>query len=378
MSLIIENQTKPNQNNFLKWIVGSVVVAGLSVGLYFGVQSMFLANNSLVGDDNGGLTSVLDGTLFLTLAVFDSSVGLSTIATVFMDITSSVLAEMPIFELSETKIVATQVSMSAQAEHAVFLGMPVSENTTNPQAFFGTPLYTVVLAKDTNFQSLVQLFSTAEQLPAPDEADFFRQFPVISDYGSVLYSSLTEESYETTKDNPAVQVAESWNIYSIDEENGRQLLTQGFRPKWIREDNFAFLKNDGVYVYNLETKTEKLLWKVEGGVTAVHGFDVSNDVTYFAVTNPAALTADIVSVINWLEPETALLEVQLPIFATNPVFSPDNEHIAFIISHDEEIEGEIVPVLGLEYYSFEQQNFIPERDFINTEVIVGTQITDWQ
>jgi len=377
MSLILENSLKPSKKIFWKWILLAVVVFGLFAGLLLGIQSVLQEEVVSIVEEPFVETSIIDGSLFLTLAAFNPVISADTLMTVFMNSAGPGMNEMPLFELGDSTVAVAQVNMSPLGSKAVFIGMPMMNEVSQVTEFSGTGVFSVNLEEETKFPKLVELIQTTSlELSKPDDQDYFRQFPVISTYGNVLYSSLSKELYETAGDDIATLDAQAWNIYIVDSEGEKILLTQGLRPKWIHEDNFAFLKNDGVYVYNLETGTEQLVWRVDGGVTVINGFDVANDTSHFVVTEPSLLKVDIVSVPDWKDSSSMLLVDELSMAATNPVISPDNEHIAFLVVRKSETNTPL-QTAGVEFYSFETQNLLVDRKIME-DSIGGTHITDWQ
>ena len=98
----------------------------------------------------------------------------------------------------------------------------------------------------------------------------YKQHPRISNAGDVLFVGW-DQSWE-----PIVENVDDWSIYSV-VDGKAQFLTNGFMPKWLNDDEFIYLKNDGLYISNKDNSEVVQLYEVPEGkiIQNNNNFDIS-------------------------------------------------------------------------------------------------------
>jgi WD40 repeat protein len=125
----------------------------------------------------------------------------------------------------------------------------------------------------------------------------------------------------------------NWEIVIFDPATDQILTTVagGYQPKWSPDGKkILYLKEDGLYVYNLDTKTETQLIAIrEGGkVTGTSMIDLSPNGKYLVWTTAKAGVITVKEIVNW--DTVALKDVgQMKVSGAEffwPQFSPDSSY----------------------------------------------------
>jgi hypothetical protein len=109
----------------------------------------------------------------------------------------------------------------------------------------------------------------------------YKQHPMISNAGDVLFVGW-DQSWE-----PVVENVDDWSIYAV-VDGKAQFLTNGFMPKWLNDDEFIYLKNDGLYISNKDNSEVTQLYEAPSGKTIQNNnnFDISPNGEAIAWTQP--------------------------------------------------------------------------------------------
>jgi len=259
-----------------------------------------------------------------------------------------------------------EYNTSSDLSYGVFLGVAGGKSTNTN----GFTIYRADLRAGSDHASLMQEFAHADALVLPSDSDSYREAPVVSTQGTVLYASLSADEYTKNIDQIGKLKAEDWNMYEVGADGSAQLTTHGVRPKWIDASHFAYLRNDGIYLYDLTTHTEEKVWSSSSTLSIANGFDVSDDSSLVALSDPAAGTLTVIRALNWTGNILSTLTTVSPIIATNLTFSPDDQYLAALVTRD---DGSI----ALEYYSFADAMFISPNPPLDPS-IKAFYITDWK
>lgn len=318
----------------------------------------------------------LPGGIILSAVVGTDENGIDFVPVmVFPDTNDSVY--VPVDQLASGPIFSLQHTLSADSTKLTFLGWPLVENLSHK-----TPaIYRADIGGEgvTYDEAIQNIQNTAVLVLEPDAEDYFRHGPVVSSASDILYSSLSEAEFDP---EPAVYgtiSAEEWTIYRIDVDNQRHTLTNGLAPKWIDGERFVFLKNDGIYLYDLGTDEERLVWSLSFTPSLLNAFDVSDDGHLLAISNPEAEVVTIIENQEWDENIPAVILAEVSIKATGVTFSFDNSYLAMLqlVSLDEAgTEG----FARMVYYAIKEQGF--HNNFVNlnddAKVLQGLYLTDWK
>lgn len=146
--------------------------------------------------------------------------------------------------------------------------------------------------------------------------------PEISSRGDVVYMA---RSVAAT----ALKNVEDWSIYEVPNNGKAKLLTHGMYPKWVDEDQFVYLKNDGLYLYTLSKAISVRILGAEGKITNSDTLYVSDDGEYIAWSVPEKKSLHIIQAQNWKEGRF-LYKGAVPIVGWYPVISPDDTFVAIL------------------------------------------------
>lgn len=317
----------------------------------------------------------LRGGIFLS-AIIDSGEDGTRFVPMLVSPETHGYAYIPVDQLASGPVFALQHSLSADVSNIAFLGWPLTEE-------YGLETPAVYRAETggqeaTSYNEVIQNIQTSATLALePDEEDYFRQGPVVSDSAEIIYSSLSEEGFDPEPAAYGSLAAEDWTIYRLDADNQRYNLTNGLAPKWIDDERFVFLKNDGIYLYTISTSEERLVWSLSLTPTLVNAFDVSDDGQLIAISNPEAELVTILESTGWEGDSPLAVMSEVSAKASGVTFSADNSYLAMfrLIASDEAgTEG----FARLTYYSLEMREFNDRYVDLEDPRLQGLYMTDWK
>lgn len=258
-------------------------------------------------------------------------------------------------------------SESPNEEWTTFIGLrgreadqpPLSARESSWQIYRAN--YTLATTPD----DLVKTLQEAERVTNDDDS---KSGAIVSDTGAILYTALSENL------SPSEPVAVETGMiqYVAEGSSNARTLTEGMDPEWIGASSFAFLKNDGLYVYSLADGTEKKLWNLPTPVTTRRSIGVSGDGILIALADNEAAELLILRIPS-IDSEVELVTT-LPIKGSYPVFSPDGNRIALIsVALKDESDEQIPAITVYDVSSSEQRAAIPLVGFN----AATAYITDW-
>jgi len=181
-----------------------------------------------------------------------------------------------------------------------------------------------------------------------------KQHLSVSDEGAVLLNADIQGHGEH-----GVARAEDASIYLI-KDGKTEFLMNGFVPQWINEQEFVFLKNDGLYKATLGQPEVKLIMPAQAGIEIGinNRLDVSNDGMY----------------ITWMQPQHSQMAVLIlnvatqeyvPYFTVSDVkgfwseISPSSKYIAVQTINPNLTGEEASTNAKIEFYDMETQKKVP-------------------
>lgn len=364
------------QKILLKWVLGAgavIVVLAVFFGGYNGLNVLM----NLLGTTPEA-SSNLKGTLFLSVGTVSTTTGLSTgVLPVLASPADGQLVYLPIDTLGGSPAMILQQSMSGNTNFMSFLGAVYrAVSSTTASISDGLTVYRADLSAVSSYQELLSTLKSALPVSVPNDSDYFREFPVVSSTGVVLYSSIGASTFKGSDNSLATLPADDWNIMMVDPLGKVTAVTQGLRPKWIDQNHFAYLKNDGIYLYDLESKTELQVWASDSVNTIVNGFDVSDDGTLVAFSDPGGSTLTILRVLNWAGNIVSVIDT-ISTQTGNLTFSPDNAYLAVIVPESNNaVSSGFTPTIR--YYSLDTKQFVSDSIPVDTTVIDAIYLNDWQ
>jgi hypothetical protein len=376
----------PHHMVLIRWvfaILAVMIVGSVFFGGYGGLQKLIAMVPGGSSDSAGMVPKDLQGMLLLSVGRLSTTTG-KTIGIVPLEVTvrNGSVSYTKADQLKDGPAIALQYSMSSDSGSAVFLATPIAStsNGTSTAAVLTPSIYRA----DTNgtkdpslYSNFIAALQGATPVSKPSDADYFPDFPVIFTNQAVLYSSLSKALF--TKSGSAIQniPADSWSIYEIAPDGTKTALTTGLRPKWIDATHFAFLKNDGVYLYDLTNASEKKVWEISHMATAVMGFDVSDDSQFAILTDPSDGSAEIIRVLNWTGGVMSSL-VKIPVTASNPAFAPDDTYVAMVVLRQNPADPAAKLIPAIQYYSLASQQFLSYFLPFDPATTGAIYLTDWR
>lgn len=292
-----------------------VILGAVAIWLYFSTQSTA---------PSASKSSALSGLLIMSAGVtIDGSTDFRVLPAIY-DFGSGQTSLVPAQELAGSptdRNVAYQYSFSSSGNFATFLGSIGVPDSVLP---FDAPLqvYRADLSGAVSYDDFLQKLKDAPKLTSV-ATNTLVQSPSISNDGGVLFMAHPHEPAQAL----AVSNAESWEIGYVSPSGDEQVLTHGIQPKWVTNDKFIYIKNDGLYLYTVSSRDETRIWGMQGSATASMYLDVSDDGQYVAWAAPAYGAVYLLRALSWSD-GTLTLKHTLPEPATTAIFSPDSNTIA--------------------------------------------------
>lgn len=392
MGLLIEDATKP-KSNVVKKSVYILIAPILLVAVLLAVHTLYTKDsrvtfsNAPVPADSESITQVAVqkpfGLLLLSLVLGSLEDQRTALSPMLFDLDTKMLSAIPIIKNSGLDFETFQYSMSFDSKRVVFLGLPLtSELTSSLSAEDDGESWSIFRSNIGNTKEYAEIenilnSATSTEVFEPSSEDYFRQLPAISNDGSIVYSALKKEQYDASKERIGTISADEWTVYLIGKHGSKTKLVQGLKPKWINSGIFAYLKNDGVHVYNTKTYTDALLVQTDEVMTSVNGIDVSSKEKYLALTTPENGKVTIIPLSEWLNEKKTLATI-VSVNASNPIFSPDNKFLAMVVLEEDKNSSESDSTANLKFFSLESLQFLPDPLEFGDEVVQGIYLTDWQ
>jgi hypothetical protein len=165
-----------------------------------------------------------------------------------------------------------------------------------------------------------------------------KQFPEISARGDVIYMA-------RVIGRAINRNAEDWSVHYVPNNGNDEIVAQGSYPKWVNDNQFVYLKNDGLYSYTISTGEESRLWGLKNDT-------LSDDVTLY-VSDDAHYVVVAVPDKNWLfifkadkwDTQGLTLRGVIPVAGRYPVISHDNRYVA-LLTRTSGSSGDEIPTIS--------------------------------
>lgn len=369
MNLLVENVHGPKKM-FWRWVVFIGIVIVLLLGTFFAYKTVYVKSTISVPT----LEQAPIGTIFFSSITKEAGTGnLTGIDSGIIDVAMNRVSPNAVQTLAVNNSVAMQVNFSRNLGYVTYLGLPKEASSSDGQSL--SVYRSSVEEKMESYDDLKAALEFKNALSfAPDDQDYLRMTPVVSAQGDVLYASLDKQTINSLGTDFGAVPAQSWSIYDIDVDGVKKQLTSGISPKWIGDNAFAFLRNDGVYTFDMNTGVTTLVWKHEGApLTLANGFTVSNDGWNFALAEPTLAQVTVVHVKDW-DAKIFMPLVLSNVVASNPLFSLNNSLLALVVSSKTDAE---VKQSSVAYYDIFQKKFLLKTVPIDEASIDGIYLTGW-
>jgi hypothetical protein len=230
----------------------------------------------------------------------------------------------------DKSLLTLQHSLSANKQRSVFLGMPLVD-ALEDSVSVGRRLQIFtheLLPSDTKEVSLIKI-RDSEQITHDSYEG--KMSPSINNRGDVVYQA---SSASANKNNLPIYDAESASVYLV--HGGSTLkIDDGIKPKWLSTAAFIYIRNDGVYVYNVESKEKVLVipnnTTLAGKMSPFQNnaaLAVSKDGSLFVFSDPNSRSIELYRVDSWFLPKPVLVGYVEDVLGFWPLISPDRSLIS--------------------------------------------------
>ena len=257
-------------------------------------------------------------------------------------------------------------SVSQNGEWLTFVNNTSSTDGTSEQGIWPNAVYRVNV-KDNILEAMAQAAENAEVLSQVS----MPAFPAIANDGSVLYMSSTYPSLEDPYLNAGV---EDWEIVLMKGGSEPVVVAQGLHPQWLDNENFLFIKNDGLYLYSLKSESEARLAPFVSGAAPSSRLAINAATKQVLFIEPRAGVVRLFSIEETQEGSLVLNEED-PIIAnaTSAVFSHDGKYVALTAMKD---VSEQSNELRLTIYSLDNRSVVHESTLPNAS-LTFTSLQTW-
>ncbi|MBL7045923.1 MAG: PD40 domain-containing protein [Parcubacteria group bacterium] len=172
--------------------------------------------------------------------------------------------------------------------------------------------------------------------------------PVLSPDGSTIAFQSTLNG-ERNRDALESARVERFAIFTTDLEGNERFIAQGVQPHFSPDGkSILFLKNKGLYLFNLESRRIERVWDMNEGLTYMGmKLDLSDDRKLLAWSSANANDLLVLSIDSW-SPFSAIIKSRYEVTGFWPKFSPDGKYLAFQeVSDVEEINNQHLVVFKL-------------------------------
>jgi hypothetical protein len=254
---------------------------------------------------------------------------------------------------------AYQYSFSSDNAYAAFTGAL--------DAPLDDPMPTEIYRADMRSVKGGDAFVSALQnaTPLTEGSDTVRQLPSVAPTGDVLYMS-----HALSAD---VAAPEDWAIHLIT-SSGDAAVANGEYPKWLGTDRFVYLKNDGIYLYTLADKSEKLVIPLDSA-SSVPSVDVADNGAHLAIVLPNEQKIAIYNTTEDADGRFTKTDEVPDVAASGVTFAPSGPYIAVAtVSPLDDSADTAAPTLVI-YDLSKQQWIAPALTLAN---IAGLDLYDWR
>jgi hypothetical protein len=256
------------------------------------------------------------GLLIMTVAR-NSTNGEQVLPAIY-DLSAKKLSYPPVAIVPGSTDLAMQHSFSSNGEYATFVGADNGGNTAS--TYVPTQVYRADLSASGSKIDFIGELQKAKSVTSG--SGVVRLGPSISDNNEVVYFAHLDADTSALAAAPANE----WNIHLVSSSGSDRVVASGVYPRWVGNNQFVYIKNDGLYLYSIVAGSEKKIWGSKGIATMTMHLDVSKNYQYLAWTAPKAKEVFVYEASNWAAGEIQLKGI-VNLIATGVAFSPDNNRL---------------------------------------------------
>jgi len=280
-----------------------------------------------------------------------------------------------VFDVARNQFSAVPVDDFSVALHQTFSGQHT--------AFVGTTR-AIYDAVNSDADAALQVYSSAigsgTAIAQVDRSERRTETSVLGKRSISLSEDGTQilfGAYERGRDTLPT-TADEWGIYFVDGSNDAQKIADGMYPNWVDANNFIYLKKDGVYMYDMRTDVETVVWNYSGETQTNMMMHLSEDRRTLAWTLPGNGLVLVLRVTSVEEPNLEQI-AQISTNAFWPVVSPDGNFVAVQAVNWETLTEDPQP--RIELYSVQERgNPQKLRSVLDLGAFDQTRlfVTDWR
>ena len=289
----------------LYWILGVFFILLIAIGGVYVYQKYFL------GVDLGPEAFVdLKGDVYLTLASVEGNTNGG-----YADVYTFDIENEEFGRTAEDGFVKVTSALSPSGKRLAYAASPY-----DPEKAEGAPFSELL-------QLYVRNFDTGTVEKITNATTSAVRMPRWSPDGNLIaFTSI--ENYADAADNDP----NKWLVHVTDLEGNIETIGVGTYPLWSPDgENILFVRSEGLYLYNVQHKTEHLALPLDEELTTFMKFGLSSDGSLLAWSYPQGGTLTVFRISSW-EPFSVIIEDEIwtgvsPAYW--PVFSSNNRYLIF-------------------------------------------------
>lgn len=313
----------PHTHIPMKTLFAVLVLLGAIAGVaYYGNYFGFRQLIGILPAGGTGLSSVPNqGLLILSLApIADSAEDYAGVFPFIYDAARNELGYVHADQLAgEQKAFTQQYRFSSNGAWAVFIGQGVEPDATT--TLRAPEIYRADVSGAADFDTLVGKLQAGEVVSGDSDV---KRAPAISDTGHVLYMTVSPDA-------PYSPLPEAWSIRYAPSSGNSEALVEGAYPQWVDAQRFIFLKSDGLYLYDIDSRLSIRLWGMSDLITSDSMMDLSEDKTTIVLSTPEYDAVTVLRVSDWDNPNITS-DGTIPVAGGWPVIAPDSSAFAILTS----------------------------------------------
>jgi len=269
---------------------------------------------------------------------------------------------------------SSQHFFSPSGDHVGFLGIALSSEQDI------SDLYSINMYV---YQGEVSASGHIRDISNKNSAEGFAKYsPAISNDGKILFALLKEGN--TTAMDPRfadITTPNVWDIMLID-EGETKMVANGVYPHWATPTQFVFLKDDGLYYYDIDRDAEVQLVANTSSTPFSNAsmLDVSDSGSLIVWSVPSTGQAFLLEARDWSQDGGPKLYTRniFKVFGFWPVLSPDEKYFA-LETIDPTIQNSLTnPKPKLEFYNTETFEKAPLEVDLDDYDQMEMYVTDWK
>lgn len=184
-------------------------------------------------------------------------------------------------------------------------------------------LYRAQVSDVANKEMLIRDMQAADMIEGITDATV--QLPSVSDDGNIVVMA---HAHGPAQDVFVNTDADEWDIYLVRNGGAVSRVASGVHPTWIDANRFVYIKNDGIYLYDVVESTDQILIRSDNDLNIQNHLDISHASQQLVWTDPVSGRVRLFDLVS-IDREARLdLKHEFVEVAASAVFSPDGRWLA--------------------------------------------------